>query len=176
MGSDDSTTARRAGALGRVGLLLTLALGLFGCDHATKLAAEARLAGAPAVPLVEGVLELRYTQNDDTAFSLVRTLGLPHGAGTTTSALLLAASVTALVAIVVTWIATRRRLSVAQHTAFVLVLAGALGNVVDRAMRGYVVDFIHVTRWPVFNVADIAVVAGAALMILAARGRPAPEP
>lgn len=52
-----------------------------------------------------------------------------------------------------------------------LVLGGALGNLVDRVRYGYVVDFIdvHVTptfRWPTFNIADIAIVAGVALMAI----------
>jgi len=52
-----------------------------------------------------------------------------------------------------------------------LVLGGALGNLVDRVRYGYVVDFIqvHVTKnftWPTFNVADIAIVAGVALMFI----------
>ena len=42
--------------------------------------------------------------------------------------------------------------------------AGALGNVLDRVVRGYVVDFVQVPHWPVFNVADIYVTAGAILL------------
>jgi signal peptidase II len=53
------------------------------------------------------------------------------------------------------------------------VLGGALGNMVDRIVRGYVVDFIHVKGWPIFNVADIAVVVGVGLMLLSrVRRRP----
>lgn len=49
----------------------------------------------------------------------------------------------------------------------VLVLSGAIGNVIDRAVRGYVVDFLEVTfiKWPVFNMADIYVVVGACLIL-----------
>ena len=49
----------------------------------------------------------------------------------------------------------------------VLVLSGAIGNVIDRAVRGYVVDFLEVTfiKWPVFNLADIYVVIGACLIL-----------
>jgi signal peptidase II len=50
-----------------------------------------------------------------------------------------------------------------EHLAFGLIAAGAIGNVIDRAARGYVVDFIHVTHWPVFNVADVAIVLGIAM-------------
>ena len=48
-----------------------------------------------------------------------------------------------------------------------LVLSGAIGNVIDRAVRGYVVDFLEVTfiKWPVFNLADIYVVIGACFIL-----------
>jgi signal peptidase II len=46
-----------------------------------------------------------------------------------------------------------------------LLLGGATGNLVDRLWRGAVVDFIAVGRWPVFNLADVAIVAGAALAL-----------
>ena len=75
------------------------------------------------------------------------------------------------------WFAARKRASRAQHVAFALILSGALGNVIDRLMRGYVVDFIHLTRWPVFNVADIAVVAGVILLgICSLRASRSPPP
>ncbi len=41
-----------------------------------------------------------------------------------------------------------------------LCLDEALGNLLDRVARGFVVDFIHISHWPVFNVADIAIVLG----------------
>src|SRR5690348_13591372 len=61
--------------------VLLLTLSLFGCDHATKIAAHATLAGGRTIPLVDGVVELRYAPNFDTAFSLVRTLGFPPMSG-----------------------------------------------------------------------------------------------
>ena len=148
--------------------VLLLTLSLFGCDHATKIAAKASLP-AGGLNLVSGVLELRYTENDDTAFSLLHALGIARTPG-----VLLATSSLALLAILVTWFVARKRATRTQHVGFALVLAGALGNVVDRAARGYVIDFIHLTRWPVFNVADIAVVAGMILLMLAALRRTPP--
>jgi signal peptidase II len=55
-----------------------------------------------------------------------------------------------------------------QHSTFVTAgiaaaLAGASGNLVDRIIHGAVVDFVAIGRWPVFNLADAAIVAGAAL-------------
>ena len=56
------------------------------------------------------------------------------------------------------------------NIAFVLILAGAIGNVTDRLMFGYVVDFLDFDlgfyRWPTFNVADISIFIGAAMIIL----------
>ena len=52
-----------------------------------------------------------------------------------------------------------------------LVLGGAIGNGVDRLRQGYVVDFIDLHRWPIFNVADMAIVIGIALAVLTFRTR-----
>lgn len=56
------------------------------------------------------------------------------------------------------------------NIAFAMILAGALGNVTDRLMFGYVVDFLDFDlgfyRWPTFNVADISIFIGAAMIIL----------
>jgi signal peptidase II len=68
----------------------------------------------------------------------------------------------------------QRRITGWRRAGLLLVLAGALGNYIDRLARGYVVDFIHVTHWPVFNVADVLItLGGALLLVLALRGEPA---
>ena len=51
------------------------------------------------------------------------------------------------------------------RAAMLLVTAGALGNYLDRVVRGYVVDFVHLAHWPVFNVADAYVTAGGVLLL-----------
>lgn len=57
-----------------------------------------------------------------------------------------------------------------QNSAYALIIGGAIGNAIDRAYHGYVVDFLHfywdIYHYPVFNVADIAIVVGAGLLIL----------
>ena len=47
-----------------------------------------------------------------------------------------------------------------------LIIGGAIGNYLDRIVRGYVVDFFDVKIWPVFNVADIGIVVGCIVMII----------
>lgn len=175
------------GRLFRSALLLFLAVGLFGCDHATKFAAKASLEGSAAVPIapdvLRGAVELRYTQNDDIAFSAFHLLGVPRSPILLVS---LASVAIAFLSITVLLAMRRARAStgpeaepvqVASQVGFALVLGGAFGNLVDRIVRGYVVDFIHVRGWPVFNVADIAVVAGALMIALAhVRRRRDPAP
>jgi signal peptidase II len=67
----------------------------------------------------------------------------------------------AVLAILAALLRSQRRWT---RAALLLISAGALGNYLDRLWRGYVVDFVHVSYWPVFNVADAYVVAGAALL------------
>lgn len=54
-----------------------------------------------------------------------------------------------------------------QDMALALILGGALGNLLDRLRFGYVVDFLDFRVWPVFNIADSAITAGAFLLIIA---------
>lgn len=158
-------------------LLVALCAGLFGCDHATKLAAEHTLSAGRVVTVVPSVLELRYARNDDVAFSALQGWDIPHKA-----TIVLAVSLLVLGATLAMWI--RHRLEVRRRAdrawdmadlGFAFVLAGALGNVLDRVARGYVVDFIHLTHWPIFNVADACIVLGlVALGLSRSKARAAP--
>jgi len=145
-------------------VVLALVLGLVGCDHATKGLAAARLAEGPAV-VIPGVLELVYAENRDSAFSLLH----PAVAETNRRCLLLVAallgSAAGLGVLARRWHAS----GWLEKAALATLLGGALGNLLDRALRGFVVDFIHLTRWPVFNVADVALCCGGALLWIAAR-------
>jgi signal peptidase II len=139
---------------------LAAAIPLVGCDHATKWAAKGALEDQPPRQLLGRVLELRYAENTDVAFNLLR--WLPESARR--YGLLLFGAL-ALVALLVATARARRPWA---RTALLLITAGAAGNYIDRLLRGYVVDFIHLTHWPVFNVADVYVTAGAGLMALVA--------
>lgn len=142
-------------------LLVVLAFGSFGCDHATKTAARASLAGGGAIDVVHGALELRYVENTDIAFNAFARAGVAHS-----PALLAALACLGIVAAIGLAFAAR---AWTPRIGLALIVGGALGNVADRLRLGYVVDFIHVRGWPVFNVADVAVVAGMALLFLPRR-------
>lgn len=137
--------------------LLTL---LVGCDHVTKFVAKGELKGEQPRELIRGVLDLQYAENTDVAFNLLR--WIPE---TIRAPLLIVTGALALLALATVLVRRHPQLPLAR-TALIFVTAGALGNYIDRVSRGYVVDFIHIHHWPVFNVADIYVTIGAATLAL----------
>lgn len=128
-------------------------------DQVTKYLAEASLVPGERVDVLGGVLGLRLFYNSGAAFSL----------GTSITPVL---TTFACVAVVVMVVALVRTWSTWWAVAVGVLLGGAVGNVVDRLFRapgvgrGEVVDFLELPRWPIFNVADMAVVTGAVLIVL----------
>ena len=142
--------------------LLATALLLVGCDHVTKRVAKAELEGGPPRALAAGILDLDYTENTDSGFGLLRWLS-PSIRAPMLTVVQLVGGLTFLA------LCLRRRLPAMARLALLLLAGGAFGNGLDRLFRGYVVDFIHLTHWPVFNVADIYITAGGILLFLAYR-------
>lgn len=118
--------------------------------------------GGPSVPLGLG-FHFTYTRNIGAAFGILR-----HGP--TTTLLLGVLSAVVALGILVYLIRNSRTLPRVQAWAFTLILAGAVGNMIDRFALGYVRDFIYFYlpnfNFPVFNVADSCVVIGAGLLII----------
>jgi signal peptidase II len=144
-------------------LLVLLVAGLVGCDHATKHIAQSELRGNPPVTLLGNILDLRYTENRDVGFGLLRAVPAP-----VRRPLILVGGSVGLGFLGLLWW-RRRRASLLEHAAYATFVGGALGNLTDRLARGYVIDFVHLHHWPVFNVADVCLVAGAVLIWLASR-------
>lgn len=143
------------GVARRYALLLSIAAVVVGLDQLTKQIALEALADGP-VHLIDGVLSLRLTYNSGGAFGLLQ--GLPG--------VFLAATL-AIVSLILLW--TRKVEQRSWIVALGLVVGGGLGNVADRLFRdlgGRVVDFVDLHVWPVFNVADAAIVTGVVLMLI----------
>jgi signal peptidase II len=143
---------------------ILLCLGMVGCDHATKHAARTWLPRSGVVSVVPGLFDLRYAENRDTAFSLTRSATFEGK-----SVVLASVAVLGLLLVCALWW-RRRRAPPVEQVGFALVVSGAIGNVLDRVILGYVVDFFHIHRWPIFNVADAAIVAGLGLFVIAGLG------
>lgn len=141
----------------RVALLLALSF-LVGCDHATKRIAKGELEGHRPRSLIHGVLDLRYTENTDVAFNLLS--AVPERVRVPFLGVTGGVVVMGLLGVLL----LRRAGSGFGRVALLLITAGAVGNYLDRVVRGYVVDFVHVPHWPVFNVADAYVTVGAILL------------
>jgi signal peptidase II len=130
----------------------------YGLDRVTKIWAETTLPGAP-IEVVPGVLTFRFTTNSGGAFSI----------GQSAPWFFVGVSVMVVAIILAT---SFRHTSRVVGASLGLVLGGALGNLTDRAFRdegfrGRVVDFIDFHVWPVFNLADSAIVVGAIVLALA---------
>lgn len=115
------------------------------------------------VPFIEGVINLSYAENCGAAFSMLRTAPAPVRA-----IVFGIANVGALGVLLVLFI--RGSGGPAFAAAVPLIASGALGNLSDRVRHGFVVDFIRVDprlfEYPVFNVADIAIAIGVALLLI----------
>ena len=154
------------GSFGRRVVVLGALFVLVGCDHVTKYAAKSQLEGAPGREVIRGVVKLQYVENTDVAFNLLR--WVPEAVRKPLLTATGGIAMLGLVALAVTAAFGRARARSMVGLALLLVTAGAVGNGLDRVVRGYVVDFVRVPYWPVFNVADVYVTAGAALLALAA--------
>ena len=133
---------------------------LVGVDQFTKYLAVSKLAGKAGVPLIPGVFELFYLENRGAAFGML------------TNRQWFFAGVAVLMIFAAGFVYLR--LPGERHYLFlrvicILIAAGAAGNLLDRLIRHYVVDFLYFSLidFPVFNVADCYVCVGTGLALLA---------
>ena len=125
-------------------------------DQLTKIAAVNRLADGPHI-LIDGVLELRYLENHGAAFGVFQ--------GAQTFFLIITCLFLAAALFIYLRIPEGRRHLPLKLTA-ILMVGGAIGNLIDRVRFGYVRDFIYFSLidFPIFNVADICVTVSAFLL------------
>lgn len=128
-------------------------------DQLCKLWAIANLKGKESLVLIEGVFQLTYLENKGAAFGILQGKGVA----------LVIITVVILAAVVYCYIRTP------MHKKFrllrvlmVVIAAGAVGNMIDRIGRGYVVDFFYfiLIDFPIFNVADIYVTCSVVVLAL----------
>lgn len=152
-------------------LLCLLLAGTAGCDRVTKHLAVTTLAGAPDQSFLADTIRLHYHENPG-AFLAVGASWSP-----TTRALLFQLGNGVFLALA-GFLASRYRWSRPANCGLVLFLAGGLSNLADRLAIGSVIDFLNVGVGPVrtgiFNVADVAIMAGIAMVLWEVLRRQAP--
>ena len=135
---------------------LLAAAALIGIDQAIKLWATNMLQPVGAMPLIPHVVELQFVLNPGMAFSLLSGKQL----------FLIIATSIALI-LVAYGLFFRSRGRYLQQAALLLILAGGIGNLIDRIAHGFVVDYIHVLFFDyVFNFADCCITVGAVLFVI----------
>jgi signal peptidase II len=133
-------------------------------DRWTKRLVAERISLYSHIQVIPGFFRLTHTENTGAAFSLFADSSAPWKTG-----LLIAFSGIALVVVsVLLW--RNERAHVTAGIGLALIMGGALGNLWDRLARGRVIDFLLFYfkryQWPVFNLADSAIVVGAGLLVL----------
>ncbi|MBQ7925213.1 MAG: signal peptidase II [Lachnospiraceae bacterium] len=140
----------------KVVLLLCDFLGfilLLAADQLTKYLAIIKLKGQPAIELIPGVLELQYLENRGSAFGMLQNQKI--------FLLFVGVIFMAVMIFFLIKMPTEKKFYFS-HGVFTFVIAGGIGNMVDRIRFDFVVDFISfvLIDFPIFNVADIYIVLG----------------
>ncbi len=134
---------------------------IFALDVLTKIWASSSLALYEVVPVIP-YFNIMLAHNSGAAFSFLADAGGWQRWFFTAIALVVSVVITV-------WLKRLPASEKLQAVALASILGGALGNVLDRVLHGYVVDFLDFyyqdSHWPAFNIADIAIVVGAALLI-----------
>ncbi|PWM36930.1 MAG: signal peptidase II [Clostridiales bacterium] len=126
-------------------------------DQLTKLWVSGSLMGEGVVRVIPGIINFRYVENTGMAFSMMSDMTL---------VLTVASGVLTVVMGVLLWkLKSRGRFLCISLS---LIMAGAIGNLIDRIFAGFVVDFIEFAfvNFAVFNVADICVCVGTAMLVI----------
>ena len=152
--------------------MLAMVAGCIGCDQETKHLAVETLRFRAPIELLHGNVKLLYAENSGAWGSL----GAGWSGPLKSLVFIALPALVLLMVLVQTLRGSDRRFRLL--LACSLLIGGGLGNIIDRARAGYVVDFLYVgigrIGTNIFNVADVAVVAGVLLLLLGQTRQPAP--
>ena len=146
-------------SLMRLPIMILITILLVVLDQVTKALAVSGLKGKPSFVLIPGVLELMYLENDGAAFSMLK--GQQWFFYLITAAFL-------IMAIWFTARTPKRRRYDPLLICITVLVSGAIGNLIDRILHKYVVDFIYFSLidFPVFNMADIYVTVSVTVLVI----------
>lgn len=136
--------------------LLVIVL-LAGLDQLTKVLVQNYVKPADTVPVIDKVIQFRYTENTGAAFSIF---------SDKTWLLSIITGVMILAGLLYLFLGKAE--NKLQYISLVLIVSGGIGNLIDRVFRGFVIDFIEYLfmEYAVFNFADILVTIGTVLLVI----------
>jgi len=123
-------------------------------DQITKILVERNFMEFQSIGIIENIFHLTYVPNYGAAFGILKNKTLFF--------IVISFIVIIGILILLLYIPNQRNIL---KFALVLQAGGAMGNLIDRIRLGYVIDFLDFRIWPVFNIADMAIVIGALLLI-----------
>lgn len=149
-----NTKKRNSCILGAISVILLLFL-----DQFTKYLASVYLKGGNSVILIKHVFQLHYLENQGAAFGLLQGQRLWF---------IIVTSIMLILMVIVYLRAPLEKKYGWIRFILVLLTAGAIGNLIDRLRLNYVIDFFYfeLINFPIFNVADIYVTCGMALLVI----------
>lgn len=152
--------------LTRLGIVILVLILCTGCDQLTKKIAQAKLASAAPISLLGGVVRVELAQNSGGMLSLGA--GLPEGA----RFLVFVVLVAVILPLTLVFALRANSINLWQLTGLSMATAGGLGNLLDRLLnQGRVIDFVSFgigsLRTGIMNLADIVIVAGIVIFLLA---------
>ena len=129
-------------------------------DQSLKSLVRLKLAVGESIPLINNIFHITYVTNTGAAFGLFKNSAI----------FFIIISVVAIVLIAGLILKSIKRAEFMANPRFdlglIMIVSGAIGNLADRLKFGYVIDFIDVRIWPVFNIADTSITIGTMLLIL----------
>lgn len=152
--------------LGKHAFILSLLWGGCSADFQSKHWAQNELKGQPPSTMIQGLVDVGFIENRGMVF------GILNNQGNETMQNVLLGFRIAILAGIAAFLVIKRRSSISFLLPFLLILAGAGGNVLDRIFYGFVVDFIHLRLgtlcdWPFyFNLSDVYLCAGLTLVVV----------
>ncbi|MFC1624135.1 signal peptidase II [Candidatus Omnitrophota bacterium] len=137
-------------------------------DQYSKFLVQLKLSLGESIPIIKNILHITFVGNAGAAFGLFKN----------STWVFIVTSVVAIIFISILLSSLIKKGEFLSQPLFssclILIVAGAFGNLIDRLRFGYVVDFIDLRIWPVFNIADTSITIGAILLIftfMPSRGR-----
>lgn len=133
-------------------MIFIIVIFILSLDRLTKFLVTGNLLLNQSLPVIKGVFHITLIQNRGGAFGILKNQ----------ISLFIFTSVLAIALICLDLKRSKQKKS--YSISLSLILAGAIGNLIDRLFLGYVIDFLDFRIWPVFNVADSAITIGAILL------------